>query len=57
MLLASEPRPSTSMRAEIIVRGDFDFAFELSEIAPAQLFHATTHACSWKALGSEARML
>ena len=21
----------------------------LSEIAPAQLFHATTHACSWKA--------
>ena len=22
---------------------------ELSEIAPAQLFHATTHACSWKA--------
>ena len=22
---------------------------ELSEIAPAQLFHATTHTCSWKA--------
>ena len=29
---------------------------ELSEIAPAQLFHATTHACSWKGLGSEARV-